>query len=159
MNELAKKKGHRRPGNFVAIPLSDGTVSFGRELREGVVGFYDLRSDSIPELDEIEKAPTLFKVSVMDRAIRSGRWRVIGNKSLRHGLEKPTTFFMQDATSGEFSIYREGAIRPATEDQCRGLERAAVWDPEHVEDRSRDHYAGRTNIWVNSLKPKHRDRN
>jgi len=35
-----------------------------------------------------------------------------------------------------------------------GLERAAVWGPSHVEDRLRDHYAGRKNKWVESLRIK-----
>ena len=28
---------------------------------------------------------------------------------------------------------------------------AAVWDPQHVEDRLRDHFAGLPNKWVQSL--------
>ena len=43
--------------------------------------------------------------------------------------------------------------RLAIAEECVGLERAAVWEPEHVEDRLRDHFAGRSNRWVESLKP------
>lgn len=39
----------------------------------------------------------------------------------------------------------------ATRAQCAGLERSAVWDAEHVEDRLRDRRAGRLNKWAESL--------
>ena len=34
------------------------------------------------------------------------------------------------------------------------LFRLAVWEPAHVEDRLRDHYAGAPNKWVESLRPR-----
>lgn len=60
--------------------------------------------------------------------------------------------FQQDPMSGALSIYWEKpdgswGEDPATRAQCAGLERTAVWDPEHLEDRLRDHRAGRPNRW------------
>jgi hypothetical protein len=37
--------------------------------------------------------------------------------------------------------------------ECTSLERAAVWDTEHIEDRLEDYFNGRENKWVESLKP------
>ena len=63
-------------------------------------------------------------------------------------------FFKRDSISGKFSIYEGGGIEtPATYDEVVDLECAAVWDPEHVESRLDDHYAGVENLWVKSLSP------
>jgi hypothetical protein len=64
--------------------------------------------------------------------------------------------FKQDALTGALSIYWEApdgswGEERADFERCVGLERAAVWDPEHVEDRLRDHRAGVPNKWVESL--------
>jgi hypothetical protein len=68
-------------------------------------------------------------------------------------------FFKQDSFNGRLFLYNSSLLTadqgyecPATLAECSGLERAAVWDPEHVVDRLRDHAAGRPNQWVESLK-------
>ena len=69
----------------------------------------------------------------------------------------PQPHFIQDALNPRsFSIDERGAFRPATKEECIGLECAAVWDPTHAEDRIRDHYLGRKNKWLESLKIKER---
>lgn len=47
---------------------------------------------------------------------------------------------------------RRGGEEPASRQELEGLEVAAVWDPEHVEDRLRDHFSGRPNKWVESIR-------
>jgi hypothetical protein len=106
-------------------------------------------------IQEIIGSPVLFCVAVMDYAIKNGRWRVLGNVELEPKLRKPIEFFMQDIHTGEFSIYKEGGlILPAKQEDIFGLERAAAWEPEHVEDRLRDYYSGVPNKWLESLKPR-----
>jgi hypothetical protein len=63
----------------------------------------------------------------------------------------PVPTFVRDAIGGGFLIYLRGVVRSATRAECVGLERCAVWAPEHVEDRLRDHFRGRPNKWVESL--------
>lgn len=149
------KRQRRRPGNFLAIPDGSGRWFFGRELREGVVALYDLRSSLLLIPEQIVGSAILFKIPVMNYAITKNLWTVIGWLPLEPTLAKPVDFFMQDAMNGRFSIYREGGrIVPATRAEIEGLEREAAWEPEHVEDRLRDHYAGRPNKWFESLRPK-----
>lgn len=50
------------------------------------------------------------------------------------------------------TLYQGGKETPATKTEAKGLERAAVWDPEHIQDRLRDHYMGRLNKWVKLLR-------
>jgi hypothetical protein len=80
-------------------------------------------------------------------------WVVVGNAPLDDSLLNPPPRFIQDALRKDlFRIYEKGQFSPATKEECIGLEREAVWDPTHAEDRLRDHYAGRKNKWVESLK-------
>jgi hypothetical protein len=44
-----------------------------------------------------------------------------------------------------------GNMRRVTPEECVGLERAAVWDAEHVTARLRDHYSGRPNAYLESM--------
>ncbi len=152
---IKTKRQRRKLGNLLAIPSINGDIYFGRELREGVVAIYDLRSREILKPKDIVGTHILFSVAVMNYAITKSRWIIIGWEPLEPSLAKPIDFFIQDQRTGKFSIYKEGgAIVPATREEIGGLECAAGWEPEHVEDRVRDHYAGRKNVWFESLKPK-----
>lgn len=155
---MVKSSSLRRPrrkrGNALAIPDGFGGWFFGRELSKPLIGFYDLRSKNLLEPTQILGTPILFKVFVSDYAITDHIWRRIGWKPLEPDLSRPVDFFTQDALSGQLKIYKQGGLTiPATEDMVEGLECAAVWDPQHVEERLKDHYAGRSNRWFDSLRP------
>lgn len=63
--------------------------------------------------------------------------------------------FKHDIISGLITVTRDSINEVEVEHwEVEGLERLAVWDPEHVEDRIRDHYNGVQNIWVESLRLK-----
>jgi Immunity protein 26 len=149
------RQSHRRkPGNVIAIPDGDKGYFFGRELRSGVVAFYDFRSKFIPEISQIIGSQVLFKIPIMDHALKAKKWEVISWVLLDQELLKPVDFFIQDVKTKQFSIYREnGAIVDASRAEIVGLERAAGWDPEHVVDRLNDHFSGRPNKWLRSLLP------
>jgi hypothetical protein len=146
----------------VRIPLGDGTVGWGRQLRSVRVELYS-RFDAVDvaddvELDDLIGAPRAFTVSVMDSAfsVRSS-WEVLDVFPLSPDEEGQTyKSFMQDTLSGALSLYWEApdgtwGQDPATVSDCAGLERAAVWSASHVEDRLRDYRAGRPNKWVRPL--------
>jgi len=143
-------------GALVRIDLHDGNNGFGRVLGHSEIAFYDKRIASTDQVDvdDVVRSPVLFVVSVMDSAIGSRRWPVIGVRALEAALREPREYFLKDKLSGKFSKYRgdTGSMREATFEECRRLECAAVWDPEHVEDRLRDHFAGRSNKWVEQLR-------
>lgn len=147
------KKIKRKLGDIVRIKLEDGSISFGRVLEEPLMAFYDLKANNTIEVDDVLSKPILFKIWVMNSAIESGRWEVIGNSPLENQLTAPQRFFKQSPLNKKFSIYFNGDETPASLEDCEVLERAAVWDPEHVEDRLRDYYDGVPNQWVESLKP------
>lgn len=143
-------------GALLQIDLKNGQYAFGRVVNKEETLFYDFFTDNISNLNlaKIYSAKELFRVSVMKYAITSGQWTVIDNKPIEADLALPNKYFMQDMITKEFSVYHQGNIIPATYEDIKGLECAAVWEPEHVEDRLRDYFAGVPNIWVENLKPK-----
>lgn len=152
---MTKEKVIRRVGDFVAIPLGDGTFGFGRVLQEPLMGFYNLRNNSLEPPDNIMDQPIAFIIFVMNNAVASGLWPVIGNKPLELDLLTEPLFFKQDSLSKKFSIYKDstGEEYTASEKECDALECAAVWESEHVVDRLKDLFEGRTSKWASSLRP------
>ena len=145
----------RTLGAVHAVPLGDGTNGYALTLPEADFAFFDKRASDHPKLDEFLSTPILFRVAVHKSAWVSGRWPKIGKISIPSSLTAPVPTFIQNSVKpDQYEIYLAGAIRPATKEECEGLERCAVWEPNHVEDRLRDHYAGKANVWVDSLQLK-----
>jgi hypothetical protein len=153
------KRQRRKPGKVVKVELGNGNYALALVLNEPLVAFYD-RSFScgeVPDADFIN-TPIAFTLMVMNYAITSGRWRIVGSAEVPSNLAPPPQFCKEDPVSGKLSIYQELAElapnyeRAAKPGECVGLETAAVWEPEHVEDRLRDHFAGVPNKWVEQLR-------
>lgn len=151
---MTKKKIPMQSGDIVKIDLGDDSFCFGRVLEEPHIAFYDLKAIVAPDIQTIVALPILFIVWVMNNAVTSGRWPIIGNLPLDSELEGSPKFFKQDPINKTFSIYHRGQETSATLAECEKLERAAVWDPSHIEDRLHDYYSGVQNQWVESLKAK-----
>lgn len=144
---------------MVEIPLGEGRRGFARDL--GLeVEFYDRQAVQGEAVDVagLEGTPVAFRVWVMDSAFKpSSSWRSIGKLPLREDGSAASRFAKQDPLTGALSIYWEDPQRgqrheaPATLDECAGLESAAVWSANHIEDRLRDYFAGKPNKWVASL--------
>lgn len=153
-----QKSARRTPGQFVEIELGDGFKAFGRVLREPLFAFYDYLTpaDTAPALSVLAEQPVAFRLMVMNHAVTRGRWRVFGALPLTPELLTSPDFFKQDPLSGRLSIYNDELgldyERSASRAECEPLERAAIWDPAHVEERLRDYFANRSNRWVQSLK-------
>ena len=149
------KKQKRIIGSILKVPLNDGTHTYAQTLPEADFVIFDARSTSNLDPDEIVNRPILFRVAVHKSAWCDGRWERIGKSELNEQLIEADPKFIQDSINPEkFQIYLAGEIRNATKEECLGLECCAVWEPEHVEDRIRDHYAGVPNVWLESLKIK-----
>lgn len=143
-------------GNVLAVPLTEDWFGFAWVL-DSVVAFFDLRSRArdFPPADEIVRSPIAFRLWVMKNAVTSGRWPRVGHVPVpEHVLERPW-FFKQDAINGRIYKTLTGAEEvPASADEIAGLECAAAWSAEHVEERLRAHFEGRPSIFVESMKVK-----
>lgn len=143
------------PGTTIRKSLADGHTYYGRLLEFPWAVFYDHRTEQ-PEDDPaaiVDHAP-LFTVAAHKDLLAEGEWEAIGVVPLDGSLQPPKEQFIQDDLDPDDCqiINDAGEIRPATREECEGLEAAAVWEPEHIDDRLVDHYAGRPNEWVESLK-------
>lgn len=146
------KRQRRRVGDVVRIDLGAGFHTYARVLPNASFAFYDCRLVGEASLPEILACQVLFRIAVMNHAVKTGRWPVIGHEPLKGAMLILPSEFMQDPIDKTTFSYDNGVIPAATGEQCRGLERASVWEPEHVEDRLRAHYAGNVNHIVELLK-------
>jgi hypothetical protein len=135
MTEKAKRKRIRpKAGDIFQIPLPDGRFAYGKVFRDASVGVYQKIFDS-PTEPPIE-APFAFIVGLYDDILKSGMWPIVGHEPLESEEDEwPPPNFVQDEISGAYSIYHKGEMRPSSEEECRRLERAAVWYAHHVIDR------------------------
>ena len=140
-------------GAFVKISLGDKKYAYGRILKEPLYAFYDGEAEGDLPLLEIQSKPILFRVWVMNKAVTSGRWEIVGVAPLEEDLKVEPRFFKFDRVGKKLNIYYRQQESPATWEECKDLECAAVWSAEHVEDRLRDCFLGRPNKWVEALKP------
>ena len=137
------------------IPLDGGYHAYGQMLDAPEYAFFDCRGQSAVPIDQVVSSPVLFRLWVMAYAHKRGRWSKIGVAQVPKVLVQPVQRFNQDALTGKIRLTYDGCDGPeATIDECEGVECAAVWDPEHVEDRLRDHYLGVRNRWADSLRPR-----
>lgn len=150
-----KARVKRAEGDVLRVDLGGGWNAYARVLVEPLLAFYDLRVEVEPAIEDILSSPTAFKIWVANSAITGGRWPVIGRRDLE-GDEPRQWFCKEDPVSKRLSRYSEGEEVVTTFEECNKLERAAVWEAEHVEDRLRDHFAGQPNKWVESLRLKPR---
>jgi len=148
------KKIKRIVGDLIRIRLGDGSFSFGQLLEDPLVGFYNINSNSEDiDIKNIVEADFLFKVWVMNYTIEDGIWEVIGHQSLSEELLEEAKFYKVDPISKAFSIYwGNGNEIKATPTECVNLERAAVWESNHIENRLQDHFANRPNETVEYFK-------
>lgn len=153
--EMTSSRQKPKLGDVVKIDIGGGHSCYGRVLNSPLMAFYDIRSEDEISTDQVVLQPVLFKICVYHHAVKSGRWEIIGNKALEDELKEPAIFFREDILSGKlYKHYQDGREFLSNRNECMELERAAVWEPEHVEDRLRDHFDGVPNKWLESLKLK-----
>lgn len=142
------------PGAVLRVDLDLQWHTYARILaRFPRIAFYDCRVLA-PEQDilAIVKRPVLFVLAVGGSASK-GHWPKIGHAPLDMAPIPIPDQFMQDIGTGACQIVDEAFnLRPAKPEECIALERVAVWDPVHVEERIRDHYAGRPNAHLAHMK-------
>jgi immunity protein 26 of polymorphic toxin system len=146
-------KPKHKTGTFVRLVLADGSFGYGRLLEPPHVAFYNHRTtDPDPDLDRISSKPILFKIAVNLMALNE--WELIGWKALEEHLAQPLVQFRQDV--GDFrrcTIFDTAGHKRAAEPQeCVGLERAAVWEQDSVEERLLDAFLRRPNAAEEHLK-------
>ena len=133
-------------GTFLRIPLEDGTFGYGRALHDPDMAFYDFRTtEPISDLDVIEAQSVLFTPGVRLRDVDN--WVQLGVRPLKGEVARPVVNFMQDlADYRKCRIFdTAGMKKNVTPEECIGIERASIWDGDHIAERLHDHFMGRPN--------------
>ncbi|MEO9341137.1 Imm26 family immunity protein [Mesorhizobium sp. SB112] len=150
------KKVRKAEGDIFKVPLDETYHTYAVSLLHPLFGFFDARTSKEIEPEEIEKSAIIFSVWVMDYAAKDGLWTKIGRTENFLDYKRDHRVFKQDVLSGRITSYcdRDGSEFPIDYETACNMEAAAVWDPHHVEERLRDHFAGKSNRWVESLRPR-----
>lgn len=134
---------------------SNDKYYYAQILNSKGCAFFDLQLDSpLQDFSSLNSMKVLFIVRVYDDVIKKGRWLKVGSMEIRDDLKVEPNKFIQDSLNpNNFELYNPntGEITPSTREEVEGLECAAVWEAEHVEDRLRDYYQGKSNVWVEQL--------
>lgn len=146
-------------GAILEINIEGQYYVYAQILQNGDgIAFFDYKTEEkLEDLTILLSVRILFILSVYNDIITQGKWIKVGKLHIRKELEVLPMKFIQDHFNPQnFEHYNPntGEITKATREDCEGLERAAVWDANHVEDRIRDYYWGVPNVWVEQLKIK-----
>ncbi len=141
------------PGNVVEIALSDDSLSYGLIIEGPLVAFTGAVFSRRPEISSELFDEVVFQVWVMDAAIGKKGWPVIGEVSLGEVSISEAKFYRYDIISKKFFHYVDCMNDiPSTKEGCVGLECAAVWRKDHVEDRLLSNKLGVDCQWEVSLR-------
>lgn len=114
--------------------MPNGKYAFGRAFRDASIGIYTHVGDMIEDLPKKEEYQ--FIVGVYQDVLKSDKWPIVDFRPFLNDDEAwPPPACMIDKISGGYSIYYKGEIRKSSEAECKGLEKAAVWEAEHIIDR------------------------
>lgn len=122
----------RKIGDVYAIPLPNGTYAFGRVLLESSVAFYKHRGQNTNDLPPTED----YEFTVCCYKDCFNEWTFVENRPFTNEDEaRPPLYQMKDIGTENYKIYDYGNIRPATKEECEGLEVCAIWAHIHLVKR------------------------
>lgn len=129
------KRSRPAIGDVVQLTLPNGTFAYGRVLRDTSVAFYR-ETTSDPGEPPIGSRDYQFVVGVYNDVFKSSKTAIIGHDPSRDAEDEwPPPYSVRDHLTRRVSVYYKGKLRPAEEDEVRGLEPAAVWALDHLTDR------------------------
>ena len=149
------KRQRVKPGDILKVKIDEETHTYARILTDACEAYYDCRTTKdIDDFEQIIASDILFKITVDYKVLTSGTWPKVGHVPLEEHLKRNPLKYIKDVTNeNNFSIYDNGEIRPATREECIGLEIVASWTKEHVEERLQCHYEGKTSWLMDNYGP------
>lgn len=145
-------------GSIIEIPIEGKYFVYAQILGKAGYAFFDFKTiEKLKDITYLRSAKILFVLGVYDDVITQGLWKKVGKLEVRKDLEvQPMQYIYHKGENPEYEIYNPntGEIRRSTKEQVKGLECAAVWEANHVEDRIRDHYLGVPCIWMEGMSVK-----
>lgn len=145
------------PGDVVSIPIANGDLAFAHVLAPPLFAFYDYKSAHLPsDVANITQNAVLFKLWVTKYARLDGAWKKVFHHEPSPTVALVPKFFRQDSISDRIYEYNDRLdnATPMTYEQALDLERAAVWEPDHVVERLDAYFAGEACEIVARLRPR-----
>lgn len=143
-------------GTILELDIFGLYFCYAQILPYGNTAFFDFRSEKhISDFSILDKAPILFIINIYPYIVSKGLWKRVGYLNLRENFKEDIKYYIYDEIHNKYEEYssKTGEIKPSSLDKCKNLECCAVWDKNHVEDRIRDYYSGKTCIWLKQLSP------
>ncbi|MNF99146.1 hypothetical protein D3C85_662870 [compost metagenome] len=151
LNGMIKKQKITK-GAILEINIDNNYYTYAQILGKAEYAFFDYKTvDPLKDFSILLDRPVLFITSVYNDVVNQGHWSKVGNLKLREDLKVQPMQFIQDSLHPDrFELYNPntGESTPATKAEIKGLERAAVWEANHIEDRIRDYYNGVPCEWL-----------
>lgn len=147
------KRQRRTLGAIYEVPLEGGKYyAYAQELLMNQSAFFDCYfTERITDLNVLQNCKIAFIIGVYNDIITKGIWPKVGKMPIRDELQMPPNKYVHDILKpGTFLLYNTmtGEMTPSTKEEVRGLEAAAAWDVNHVEDRLMAHFFGGECIWM-----------
>lgn len=126
------KRVRTKPGNVVAIPLSNGRFAFGRLMKDSGIAIHKVTHKSLVPPDFWGTPDVLFYTSFVDNRVKDGSWRVVGMVPFETEDEAfPPPSRNDDVLNrNHHMIYHKGVLRDASEAEVQGLEFEYLWGSE-----------------------------
>ena len=154
MAEKKAKRFCRKPGVLFRIPLGD-EYGYGQIVTGAFDIFFDYVDDGKnTDIGSVLKSNVLFRIAVQIGPLHDGVWEVLGVYPVDKKKSMRKDSFKYDIMKEKYFIIKEDMTEiPSTPEEIRelGLECFASWGYKSVEDRLRDHFAGRKNYSVESF--------
>lgn len=143
------------PGAVFRVPVGSNEFAYGVMLSHfPYVAFFDKRTEF--REDGVPSASPMFVIVVAKSAYSKGGWgqpvRILPLEALP---PIPRFFWQSPVNKNDCKIVEPIKHRiTASPHDCVGLEAEAVWSTAHIESRIIDTYAGRPNLFAESLRVK-----
>lgn len=151
-NKKQKTRQVVKTGDVIAIPLPDGRFAFGLKIGSDVA-VYSTVSDSIKGAP-IGHRKFLFATGVYTDVLSSMAWPKVGKDPVSdEEIEFASLGCIYDCIADKYDLYSdffEGYTKPATKEQCFGLEPVAAWDKNSIVDRIVCSLKNQKTEWLNS---------
>lgn len=159
LNNRGHKKGIRKKiGQVYRIPLEEGVYGYGQVVTDVEHAFFDYKDNGHDtDIEKVLAASVLFKLTVDSYVVNKGYWEILGVYPVNPEYQQYIPCFSYNFNNSNcYEIWHKGKGRvPATWEEIKDLECLSSWGHEHVEQRLRDHFAGRPNFDVEYFRNKH----
>jgi Immunity protein 26 len=139
-------------GSILEINIANEYFIYAQILKNASYAFFDFKSkNKIEKIEVLFYVPVLFITAIYNDVVNKGMWLKVGKLKIRPEFnELPLKFIEDPIKPNTFRLYdpNTGEMTPTTLDKIIGLERAAVWEGNAIEERIRDYYNGVPCVWL-----------